>query len=174
MNSYRLTFENATTRVTVRVELDTEKKPCAPGLTIDLEPVPGGTYTELSITGDVYEKSGHRWREVAGGQIHEELLERFGDDPYVARLVEIWKRWHLNGLRAGTRAQADFLREHPVNAVYPASHYDLALEALTAAGLNPDRDYKYGKAWLVELLPDELVAELTDRSFARETSVAAR
>ena len=155
----RFTFEQDTMRIVVRVELR-EKEPCAPGLTIDLEPVPGGAFTELSICCDIYEQVRGRWRDIGGGQAHEELSALFGDRPGVARLVELWERWHLNGMCAGTRSQQDFLWEHPITAVYPASHYELALEALAAAGLSPDRGYKYGQSWLVELLPEAVLNEL--------------
>jgi len=159
-NETRFTFEEGTTRSIVRVVLRTEKKPCAPGLTIDLEPVPGGTYTELSVCCDIHKKERGRWLAVGGGQAHEELLATFGARHGVARLVELWRRWHLNGMRAGTRVQEAFLREHPSAAVYPESHYELALEALAKAGLSPDRGYKYGQAWLVELLPADVLNEL--------------
>lgn len=80
------------------------------------------------------------------------------------RLVEIWRRWHLNDLRAGSPAQEEFLRANPVSFEYPESHYTAAVEALTAAGLNPDPNYlykdepySYGHAWLTEELPVDVV-----------------
>lgn len=57
------------------------------------------------------------------------------------RLVEIWDRWHLNGMRAGSPAQQAWLRDHPVTVNYPESHYVKASAALAAAGLNPDPNF---------------------------------
>ncbi len=79
----------------------------------------------------------------------------------VGRLLDIWDRWHLNDMRAGSRAQADWLRNNPVAFKYPESHYEKASEALAAAGLNPDADgYRYGSAWKREDVPPEVLAEL--------------
>ncbi len=85
------------------------------------------------------------------------------DADKVAALAAIAGRWHLNDLTAGSPAQEEWLREHPVDAVYPESHYDKALVALRAAGLNPDPShdgYVYGSAWLYEELPAEVVTTL--------------
>lgn len=81
--------------------------------------------------------------------------------PMVARLLDIWQRWHLNDMRAGSPAQEEFLRTNPVAFKYPESHYEKASEALAAAGLNPDADgYKYGHAWKREAVPADVIAEL--------------
>lgn len=75
-------------------------------------------------------------------------------------LLDIWKRWHLNDMRAGTPEQEQHLRENPVNAVYPQSHYDLACESLAKAGLNPHNGYSYGSKWLREEVPAEVLEQL--------------
>lgn len=82
----------------------------------------------------------------------------------LSKLIAIWDRWHLNGMRAGSPRQEEWLRNNPVTAVYPASYYDMAVAALNEAGLQPDaehlidgRPYSYGSAWLHEELPDEVL-----------------
>lgn len=42
----------------------------------------------------------------------------------LARFFATWKRWHLNDMKAGSAAQEAWLRENPVNAIYPESHYE--------------------------------------------------
>lgn len=80
---------------------------------------------------------------------NKELLTKF---------LSVWKRWHLNDMRAGSQVQEDWLRANPISFQYPQTHYDTASAALTAAGLNPDADgYKYGHAWKYEQLPDDVV-----------------
>lgn len=79
----------------------------------------------------------------------------------VARLLDLWERWHLNDMRAGSPAQQEFLRANPVAFKYPESHYEKASEALAAAGLNPDADgYRYGHAWRWEDVPADVITEI--------------
>jgi hypothetical protein len=79
----------------------------------------------------------------------------------VERLLELWDRWHLNDMRAGSPAQEAWLRANPVSFKYPESHYEKASAALADAGLNPDADgYRYGHAWNREEIPADVVAEI--------------
>lgn len=83
------------------------------------------------------------------------------NDEQLAEFMAIWGRWHLNHMRAGSQAQMDWLREHPITVTYPESHYQKACEALAAVGLHPDADgYHYGTSWLREELPDEVIERL--------------
>ena len=83
------------------------------------------------------------------------------NDEQLAEFMAIWDRWHLNHMRAGSQAQMDWLREHPITVTYPESHYQKACEALAAVGLHPDADgYHYGTSWLREELPDEVIERL--------------
>ena len=76
----------------------------------------------------------------------------------------VWDRWHMNGMRAGTHPQMEYLRaiedEFPG---YPVSHYEWAVDKLKDAGLDPDPDtgYRYGSAWLKEPLPQSVIDFLT-------------
>lgn len=92
----------------------------------------------------------------------------------VAKLAEIWDRWHLNDMRAGTPAQEREIerRTAAAKAEYgvdgPAlayklgfdSHYSMACAWLNEAGLYDDNGYKYGHAWLREEVPADVVAWL--------------
>lgn len=77
--------------------------------------------------------------------------------PAIAKFLDVWDRWHLNHMRAGTPKQEQHLREHPVKAVYPANHYDEARKSLAAAGLDPDNGYRYGSQWLREEVPADVL-----------------
>lgn len=86
------------------------------------------------------------------------------DAASVEMFSTVWERWHLNDMVAGSPAQMEFLRANPVKAVYPENHYDKAIAALTAAGLQPDpnyihngKPYRYGSAWLREELPQDVI-----------------
>lgn len=76
-------------------------------------------------------------------------------------LLDVWKTWHRNDMRAGSPVQEEYLWLNPIHAVYPETYYEKASALLAEAGLNPDQNgYKYGSAWLKEELPKEIVAFL--------------
>lgn len=80
------------------------------------------------------------------------------DADTIKQFFDVWARWHLNDMKAGSVVQEDFLRANPVTAVYPESHCEKASAALAAAGLNPDPDgYNYGSAWKREELPASVI-----------------
>ena len=86
----------------------------------------------------------------------------------VKKLFEIWERWHLNNLKAGTPEQEDFIRTWGKDNKYD---YTAACEALKAAGLYEVIDengqpYKYGHSWKKEEVP----AEVIDWLFARPSA----
>jgi len=128
---------------------------------------------ELHITGNtrLQPVGGGHLMEDSGGQNYEDLIavthyaEGWNEDKAL-RLLALWKRWHLNHLRAGSPVQEDWLRANPVVAVYPESHYKKASEELARAGINPDEDgYLYGHEWKREELPDKVVVELCELTF---------
>jgi hypothetical protein len=72
----------------------------------------------------------------------------------VDKLLEVWDRWHLNDMRAGTPKQETFLREwRKTNK----GDYSQVCSALEAAGLLIDDGYKYGSAWLKEEVPQDII-----------------
>jgi hypothetical protein len=123
------------------------------------------------------------------GQCRESLLAirpyPNWDRAMARTLYEYWDRWHLNGTRAGSPAQEEFLRNTTEKFPgYPASHYDWASKLLAEAGINPDPTvtnphqgrtrtftrgneiltetvydlpYKYGSSWLYEEVPEHVL-----------------
>lgn len=101
------------------------------------------------------------------GQCVDEVAAYFPNDAKAQAILQVWRRWHLNGLRAGSPRQMEYLRENPTK------HYETTLAALFAAGLQPDTEfsvevdannqsipYSYGSAWLTEELPEAALAEI--------------
>lgn len=72
---------------------------------------------------------------------------------------DVWKRWHLNDMKAGTPAQQAELEKHKFPG-YPLSYYTWACEVLEAASLQPDNGYSYGSKWLKEEVPETTIAFL--------------
>lgn len=106
----------------------------------------------LSIMAVGYTRDGGRWRDTFGGQSYDELLEYF---PKSARLVEIWRRWHLNDLRAGDEVQEAYLRVHG-----RGKDYEETCAILERAGLLTHNGYRYGTAWKFEAVPSDIIKEL--------------
>lgn len=156
-------------RVTVDVELRHKTNTVAPYLDVDLNEC--REYTELSISGNIWNAAGTDI--ISGGQCS--IGELFPGNATVQRLVEIWGRYHLGGMKSGTREQEKFLADARIKAVYPKSQYELDCQVLekanllTVTGGEPvkngngqyvQRNYKYGTAWLVERLPADVEAEV--------------
>ena len=123
--------------------------------TIDLKDVT--EYDVLSISGDLREFTGGRPRLTSCGQIEDSIVTKAGPK---FRLIKIWKRWHLNDCKSGTRKQEKCLnnwKERPKgwsyeeDCIYLKKHH-----------LYNDRGYKYGQAWLVEPLPEDIIKEVED------------
>lgn len=116
-----------------RAEVDvelTEQASAEGRRTIDHEPV--GPYTRVSFQGTVYEKGRSTWTHA--GQVSDSL-------PEFHPLRTLWERWHLNDMRS-----------HCVHQ--PAgTAWDKAEDC-------PVTGYKCGSSWLVEAVPDEVVAEI--------------
>lgn len=78
---------------------------------------------------------------------------------------EMWDRYHLNGLHAGTPAQEALLKQAVKNRElkrYGANNYHECLDYLEKHGLLYDKNYKgktgegykYGSGWLYEAIPE--------------------
>lgn len=181
MEAFNKTISLTTSSVgrRVRIDLDVDVRPMqrvAPELTIDLQPLPADA-TELSISACVY--FGRRSDCDMAGQCIGDVRRLSATHPMaaeIAELCEIWKRWHLGGMNAGTRTQREAL-EDMEPAVYPESHYDKACKHLESKGLLVDGGYKYGSAWLSEPLPADVAADVVtiiNSLIAGENARAAR
>lgn len=75
-------------------------------------------------------------------------------------LVEIWKKYHLNDMHAGTEKQEEALTKCKSN------DYDSQVKFLKSQKLYTDKGYKYGTGWLTRELPkniEEVLRELLDK-----------
>ena len=131
-------------------------------LTIDLEKV--NEYEVLTISGDVWNTK--RTDILCGGQICDDIKEWLDNNKFVKlyieekklrKLLEIWERWHLNDLHAGTRKQEKAIREWRKKNNITGWAYDKECEYLKSIGLLVDRGYEYGSSWLYEPLPKDVV-----------------
>jgi len=99
---------------------------------------------------------------VATGQINDEIeqLKKTWKIPReLSFILEVWKRYHHNTLKLGTKRQIETLRKKD-ETLLCISNYDKAVEYLESIGLYEDRGYRYGSEWLAEKIPDEVIIGL--------------
>lgn len=105
------------------------------------------SYRTLSLSGSY---------NGGGGQIVDRLKELDTvsiPEQDLKDLIEIWERWHLNDLKAGCEHQEPI----PVSSDHP--------EYVHYKWLNSKRcpnGYKWGSAWLVEELPQEVIDRVAE------------
>ncbi len=129
---------------------------------------------ELSICGEIWN---HIHTDIiSGGQNIDTIARLFPHNKKVQRVKEIWKRWHLNDIRAGCAHQRALKWEDvripvadlPDNKisnrdergilaiwVYPKEHKDGLLTKPC-----PECGYAYGSKWLFEEIPAEVIEEI--------------
>jgi len=71
------------------------------------------------------------------------------------RIIEIWEKYHLNDMHAGTPKQEQFIKEH-----IQTHDYKTICEELQKAGLYEDNGYRYGSGWLYEPIPESVLDEI--------------
>lgn len=71
-------------------------------------------------------------------------------------LADIWNRYHLNDMHAGTIAQENCIDDY-LKKWGDRYDYNLACEILEASGLLYDDGYKYGSAWLFRPVPQTAI-----------------
>jgi hypothetical protein len=119
---------------------------------IDLKKSNGKLLT-LSISGNI--KFGISGGSCCG-QCVSEVREIWGHNPEIAELCDLWERWHLNDLVAGTRKQMEVIRSMGKCPV-PAGWYAWACLNLKTQDLLVDQGYTFGHEWLYEPLPAKVV-----------------
>ena len=115
------------TRAIVHIELDSENV--------------------LHITADI--------RGVGYGQTIDEIAKAYKGNELAEKIVNWWRKYHLNDMHAGTQKQEEALNKAGITNW--ADDYDICCKYLESIGLLYDNGYKFGSAWLKEeILSDDL------------------
>ena len=131
-------------------------------------------YEEFTASGDIYNACGTNI--VSCGQCLETIAE-YIDDPVFMQILNLWRKYHLNGMHAGTPEQEAFVERYlaDMKKADPNYRYDYTevKEALKAANLltveytgkTTDRmydhePYTYGHGWVVNDLPESVLEEI--------------
>lgn len=133
---------------------------------------------ELHITGvEGPKRNGDAWGSCGQIDMHEwriVKMHRPWDEADISALRLLWKRWHLNHMKAGSPAQEEHLRSLAAGGVEPwrdgderwtgrygGDHFAWAKIVLAEAGLQPDPafdpPYSYGSAWMREDVPEHVL-----------------
>lgn len=122
--------------------------------TIEHQEVPRADVLRVAFTGETQVRApGGRWREDGGGQNLIDLtrVTDFSvgwDAEKRDRLLTLWREWHLNDMQAGCAHQA-----------VVGTTIDERLDRTEPCAKT---GYRYGRKWLVRLVPDEVIAEITE------------
>lgn len=116
---------------------------------------------------------------LMGGQCFDTILNDFPEvkkNPIFMEVYDLWKKYHLNDLRAGTKAQEDLLKEAVKNGelnTYGANNYKETCAYLESKNMLYDKNYlvskkqkdgstkkvpyryRYGTDWLKEEIPEQ-------------------
>ena len=151
-------------------------------VSIDIEIRDTDKGPELSMCGNVWRND--RRDILSGGQ----NIDHIADDiatwsiprEQFTRMQEVWKAWHLNGMKAGCEHQrAEGWADRPIDPTKPTNTYGKHFAGQRQDSWNmlawvsrkehpegllshpcPTCGYKYGTAWLHDALPDAIVAEV--------------
>lgn len=128
---------------------------------IELKNTPKGPV--LSICAVIYDK--HKSGVICCGQCLDTIAEtNLGKNKTFQEIYDLWQKYHLNDMHAGTPAQEKALREAIAKRILPASSsYVKRVAYLKSIHLYVDesvRDdngegYRYGHSWLYEPISDE-------------------
>lgn len=109
----------------------------------------------LSLMGNYYQCSGQISGELRKLVDTEPALLKFRVED-ARKLCDVWDRWHLNDMRAGTKKQEDAIREWR-KTKRGSYKYDDACKYLSKIGLLVDNGYRYGTSWLTEEVPQDVL-----------------
>lgn len=134
-------------------------------------------YQELSMKAYLYEHHIDSELMVLGGQAFEDIAENVLNNDYYpiytdqlfAELYALWRRYHLNAMKAGTPEQMAFIRGWIAKRkrMNESTDYREQREALKHADLltsklADDTPYEYGTGWLYEPIPDTTLTRIKE------------
>lgn len=100
----------------------------------------------FSVVGNIYGKGfGYQ-----SGQCQDSINDMLQGHKTWDIIYKMWKKWHLNGLRAGTKRQRDLLSKYDESI-----SYDKQKEILSDNNLLEDDGFVYGREWLFENIEEE-------------------
>lgn len=115
-------------------------------------------------SGYIFTASGCVWNSShtdheMGGQCIDTLAELV-QNPLLQEIQTIWRKYHLNDLKAGTKLQEEAIEKWESEG--NKYDYTKAKDYLTSIGLNPHNGYEYGSAWLYMPIPEMVIQRIKE------------
>jgi hypothetical protein len=131
------------------------------------------TYTELSICGNIWNRL--HTDIYCGGQCLDTMIKykSLRNNPLFNEIYGYWKKYHLNGCHVGTPEQEQLVREWESEGNrydYTAAcemlkskgKYEVLFTGKTIGRMYNNEPYKYGHAWIVNDLPEDVKARIEE------------
>lgn len=127
----------------------------------------GWCFTASGLYNYQYNRSWRDWDYEGGGQCLDTIGKKYPKNKEVQLIVELWKKYHLNDMNAGTPRQTEHLK-----SLGEYKDYDWACEELKKVDLycdkefSPKNPYKYGSSWLYREIPQndlELIKQIINK-----------
>lgn len=178
-NFGNIAYTNNRKENAVTVEMRLERKGGEKTFTIDpktRERVYTGektpSYVELSICGNIWNV--RKTDIVYGGQCLDTIAEyrdQLSEPELFDTIYNLWKNYHLNGMHAGTPEQEKAVKEWKAQGNkydYTAARemlkerglYEVNFTGITVGRRYENEPYKYGRGWVVNELPDEVLIKV--------------
>lgn len=132
------------------------RKTCEVTLEVELRDTDKGP--EFSVCGNLWN---NRHTDILwGGQCVDELFWTYGkqmqNPKLYAEILELWKKYHLNGMHAGTEEQEDAIEEWKAEGnKYDYSEVCCMLKERGLYEVEIDGEpYQYGHGWLYREIPE--------------------
>lgn len=107
---------------------------------------------------------GNIWNHIhtdiyCGGQCLDTIYHFKKNNKTFLEVYDLWKKYHLNDMHAGTKKQEDFLKKYHKENNMPYDYTEdckiLEENNLLEDILPNGQKYKYGTGWLYEEIPEE-------------------
>jgi hypothetical protein len=142
------TLENRTIKLKLKItQVIGEQK-----LSTNLQEITG--YKTISITGNIRNWNAGQIQDTLRKEINNIIFCEKYNKKFLLNILEIWDKFHLNDLKAGTIKQENCINEY-LKANKKQYDYELACLILRGNCLYVDRGYKYGDAWLLQVISEK-------------------
>jgi hypothetical protein len=104
----------------------------------------------------------HKTDSIMGGQCLDTIAERLPElknNPKYNTILDLWKKYHLNSMNAGTREQSAAIEEEAQRQGVKWLEYTKACDYLKSINLyeveHEGKPYKYGHDWIYYAIPSD-------------------